>query len=384
MKTPEELRLRLRRQWESATTREARLLTSLGDAVCWPVLVPIGRPPPTLVASDLDAVKSHVEQWRRVDVGEVIWESTRYRAVSGPVNIPVGWKIRQPTEWINACADRSMRIEFESMAVLVERTDPIFHSLLVRRRALWRDKELNEVLLAARLAIALEPGCADGRPLRLLAVEGIDTKFFERNAKLVTALLDARFDGEVSQIGLEVFLGAFVEGDHWLLVIDLDGSLLPFEKQRVRSSELRKPQLPGNRLLIVENEGCQHQLPSLPETIAVLGSGFDLDWIESCCVQIEHVGYWGDIDTWGLQFLAAARMRCPQLTALMMVSQVYDQHSQSAVREPVIAGTDLPSGLTAHEQKLYQRLINEPCGRLEQEFLPAKFVQESILVWADA
>ena len=70
---------------------------------------------------------------------------------------------------------------------------------------------------AARVAFMLEPGFAEGRPLRLLSLEGIDTKFFERNARLVTTLLDERFDGEVSRQGLETFLGAIVDGDHWLL-----------------------------------------------------------------------------------------------------------------------------------------------------------------------
>lgn len=93
----------------------------------------------------------------------------------------------------------------------------------------------------------------------------------ERNGQLVTSLLDARFDGEVSRIGLEAFLGAFVEGDHWLLLMDLDGSLLPFKKMRVRSSELRETTIPGERLLIIENESCQHQLPTIPRTIAILG-----------------------------------------------------------------------------------------------------------------
>ena len=69
----------------------------------------------------------------------------------------------------------------------------------------------------------------------MLSIEGIDTKFFERNAQLVTALLDVRFDGEVSKIGLASFLGAFTESDHWLLLLDLDGSLLPFKQMRVRA-----------------------------------------------------------------------------------------------------------------------------------------------------
>ena len=77
--------------------------------------------------------------------------------------------------------------------------------------------------------------------------------------------------------------------------MDLDGSLLPFEKQRIRSSELAESRIPGDRLLIVENETCQHQLPRLQGTIAVLGTGFDLGWMDEQKLCEKRVGYWGDI-----------------------------------------------------------------------------------------
>ena len=380
MKSPAELSLRLRRQWENADKRESRLLD--GDAA-WPISVTIGRPKPNTLVNDLDSVRSHVECWRQVTVGEVVWQRIQYRATSEEVEVPATWVLRRPTEWIEACADRTMRAEFNSLAHLVSETDDVFHSLLVRRRSLWRDNDLEEVVLAARLAMALGPGCAEGRPLRLLSLEGIDTKFFERNSRLVTALLDARYDGEVSRIGLESFLGALVDGDHWLLVVDLDGSLLPFEKQRARSQELADTTLPGDNLLIVENESCQHQLPRMPGTIAVLGTGFDLDWINEQISHNKRVAYWGDLDTWGLHFLSTARSKLPGLTPLMMTTEVYERFQESAVPEPVVASAQLPLGLSEPEQELYKRLIQESRGRLEQEFLPRDFVEPIIVAWRD-
>jgi hypothetical protein len=378
MKSPTELKMVLRRQWEMAAKRESRLL---GGSNAWPVVVSIGRPKPKVMASDLDAVKRHVDQWRRVNIGEVVWESISYRATANPVEIPLYWKLGKPSEWVAACADRSMREEFESMSVFVEQAEPCFHSLLIRRRSLWREKSLDEMLQAARLALSLEPGCADGRPLRTLSLEGIDTKFFERNSSFVTAMLDARFEGEVSRIGLETFLGAVSDNEHWLLVMDLDGTLLPFRKQRVRSSELKDTPLPGTGLLIVENESCQHQLPDLPMTIAVLGAGFDLRWTQTDWVLGRQVGYWGDIDTWGLQFLANVRHALPYLDALMMTPEIYERNLDAAVREPVVAGTDVPVGLNPIERSLYERILSEPRGRLEQEFLPETCVHETLRNW---
>ncbi len=381
MKSPFELKVVLRRQWEKSAWREARLL---GFEAAWPVLVSIGRPSSKAVSLNLDAVKRHVMEWRQVLVGEVLWEPVRYRATTAPVDVPVHWKLRRPSEWIEACADVVMRQEFAAMGTLVEETDPIFHAPFIRQRSLWRERPITEVVQAARLAMALGPGCAEGKPLRMLSLEGIDTKFFERHARLVTALLDVRFDGEVSRLGLEVFLGALTDRDHWLLVMDLDGSLLPFQKLRVRSSELRDGAMPGRRLLIVENECCQHYLPALADTIAVLGTGFDLNWTEGSWLATRKVAYWGDIDTWGLQFLGKVRENVEHVQVLMMTSEIFEQFSEFAVREPIVASTEPPTSLSTAEQALYARLLKESSGRLEQEFIPESLSRYAIVKWAES
>ena len=379
MKTPADLQLVLRRQWEKPAVREARLLHG---ASAWPIVISIGRPSARTLRHSLDQVRHHIQSWRQVRIGRVAWEPIQYRATASPVDIPVAWKLDRPSEWIDAAGDSSVRQEFQTLAHLVEQTASQFHSLLVRRRSLWSGKPLQEVVQASRLALTLTPGCVRGQPLRMVSLEGIDTKFFERHSKLITALLDVRFDGEASAMGLESFLGAAREGDHWLLVVDLDGSLLRFRKMRIRAAELQEAGLPGSRLLIVENEACQHQLPNAEETVAVLGAGLDLNWTEAPWVSSKRVAYWGDIDTWGLQLLAKARQSIPHLDSLLMSEAIYDEFDRAAVVEPVVAGTDVPEGLSDSESRLYGRLLCASRGRLEQEFLPPSLVQQRILAWA--
>ncbi len=379
MKSPAELKLKLRRQWEKPTLREERLLAA---DLAWPVDVSIGRPSPKVLSADLDTVKRHITAWRQVKCGEVLWEPVRYRAAHAAVDMPVTWRLRRPSDWVEACGDAALKQEFGCLTKLAETTNPVFHPLLVRRRSLWRGKPLDEVIQATRLALALEPGFADGRPLRAVSIEGIDTKFFERHAGLITTLLDVRFDGEAGKIGLEAFVGALAEGDHWLLVMDLDGGLLPFRKLRVRSSELRERMLPGWGLLIIENESCQHILTSIPGTIAVMGAGFDLGWTSAPWIATKRVAYWGDIDTWGLQYLAKAREAIGEMETLLMSSEIYTRFQDSAVPERVSAGFEPPQCLSNAERALYLRLLDEPRGRLEQEFLPQATVREAILKWA--
>jgi len=348
------------------------------------VVLSIGKPKPSEVRDDLDTVKRHVEGWRRVNIGEVVWESATYRSTAEPVSVPAQWKLRQPSEWIAACNDPTIKNEFVALSSLVGKTEARFHSLLVRRRSLWRDKPLNEVLQAADLAMRLEPGCAKGAPLRTLSLAGIDTKFFDRNTRLVSSLLDMRFDDEVSKIGLELFLGALAETDHWLLVVDLDGGLLSFPRQRVASTELRGTVLPGSQVLIVENETCQHLLPRLSDTIAILGAGLDARWMAAENFVDKRVAYWGDIDTWGLQCLARARAKIGDLHALLMNVEVFESHLGAAVVEPVVAGSETPTELTTEEKRLYHRLLGQDKGRLEQEFLPNSLIHSALEGWSDS
>ncbi|MFM8263581.1 MAG: Wadjet anti-phage system protein JetD domain-containing protein [Pirellula sp.] len=380
MKSPAELRSKLRRQWENASCREARLT---GDATAWPISLSIGKPSSQKIKNQLDAVKRHIEAWRKVPVGQVIWEDIVYRHASQAVSVPIVWRLSKPTQWIDAIADVNIRAEFRDLAELVQGSDDLFRSLLVRKRSLWRGKTVQEVLLATRLAMALEPGCAQGRPLRTLSIEGIDTKFFERNSTLVVALLDARYENQASELGLETFLGAPQEAEHWLLVVDLDGGLLPFEKIRIKSSDLAKQALPGKRVLIVENETSQHQLCPLAGTIAVLGSGFDLNWTQASWLKDKQVGYWGDIDTWGLLFLAKAKQSVDHLESLLMDSETFELHRPSAVSEPVCADSKIPEGLEVAQAQLYQHLLDQEHGRLEQEFLPTVLVHRKLKEWSE-
>lgn len=375
MKSPAELKTVLRKQWENALRRESRLLLIPGS---WPITLSIGRPSARKMSNDLDTVKQHVDAWRKVSIGDVKWQPVQYRATQEPVEIPVQWCLQKPSDWIAACSDHTIKREFDAMCELVASTDSRFHPFWIRRRAAWRDKPLEEVVLAGKLAIRLEPNIANGKPLRTLSLEGIDTKFFERHSRLLTQLLDVRYDGEVSRMGLEVFLGALQDGDHWLLVIDLDGGLLPFRRQRVPASEIGSTKLPCDRLIVVENESCQHLLPRVPGCIAILGSGFDLQWMQGEWLDNIAIAYWGDIDTWGLQFLAQARRHRPKLVALLMNDQIYSSHHQSAVPEPVVASTEIPAELLTFEKHLYARLLSETRGRLEQEYLDSGLVADTI------
>jgi hypothetical protein len=126
-------------------------------------------------------------------------------------------------------------------------------------------------------------------------------------------------------------------------------------------------------LLVVENEQCLHQLPVAAGTVAALGAGLNLAWLGAPWLAHKNLGYWGDIDTWGLTMLAHAKKHQPQLTALLMSQAIFNPlAAQSAVTEPEPAATPPAqlASLSPSEQTLYQQLRQSERGRLEQEFIP--------------
>jgi len=380
MKSSQQLSQQLAKQWYSADYREQRLLQSFD----WPLRLAIGKPSAKIFISQSLQVRQHLADWRKQKVGRVEWQATRYQSASEPVEVPTAWLIDSPDEWIAAAAVGVHQVikEFKQLKDIVQQIAPIFHKLIVRRRSLWVNKKASEIKLIIRscqLALLLQPGMAMGRPLRALSIEGFDTKFLEKQRGLLSLLINIRFAGILGGQTLEEFLAASEKGEHWLLLKPLAQGLLPFEQLRLRASELAQIDLPVKNLIIVENEQCLFQLPTVENTLAILGSGLNLNWLKNPNFKNKTIVYWGDIDTWGLKMLAIARNYYPQLQTMLMDIESYCNHEHLAVPEPTNAGMGLPQGLTTEEAKLYQILIQSTNGRLEQERLPASVVQTKLL-----
>ena len=391
MKSPQVLAAKLAQQWHSADWRERQLL---GGGTAWPLTLPIGQPDTAVFLNDAAALRSHLQQWRAVEqdgLGHVQWQERRYRGSSDAIAVPTHWQLAKPSQCIAAIrhfkvlGHAQVHSDYARLSTLIAGVErPGFQRLLLRRLVQWRDTPTDAVIAAARMALQLEPGCAQGKPLRALAVQGNDTKFFERHASLLTALLDERFDGEASRQGLVGFLGALPEDDHWLLIAPLAPGLLPFAQMRVRASELLTTPLPGSRILLVENERCLHQLPApVQDTIAVLGAGLNLGWLAAPWLQERSVAYWGDLDTWGLHMLAIARGYVPHLQALLMDAATFSAHHPLAVTEPVHAPQSACGALHPDEAALAEHLRAQARGRLEQEFLPTDTVHRAVRTWVN-
>ncbi len=377
MKALEALRQRLERDWANGELRARRLLTP----EAWPLELPIGKPSGKAVSEAFEQIKQHLDTWRAVRVGEVVWQPVNYRALAEPALMPISWRLRDADEWLAAIGNTALSKEYRQLRQILAATDPRYHQLLVRQRQQVSARSAEETIRLCALADALTPGCAQGRPLRALPLVGNDSKFFERHRTLLLRLLAVRFGEEALVDGLEAFLGALDSANHWLLVVPLADGLLPFAQLRIRAAELATTPLPAQNILLVENERVWHTLPPLTDTIAVLGAGLDLAWMSAEWLRERRLAYWGDLDTWGLTMLAQARLSQPHLTPLLMDSATFEQAQTHAVVEPEPAPTTPPDGLTEVEQALYRQLLGLERGRLEQEFIPDAKVVKTLNSW---
>ncbi len=236
----------------------------------------------------------------------------------------------------------------------------------------------------------LHPKCGQGYYLRALPLIGVDTKFVETQQTLLTALLDSLHEKTVSAAGgLLSWLGCLEAPTDWLGV----RPLCPHAQQQLGrlpilqlpSDVLINTSLPSKRILIVENKQSGLALPPLADTIAVFGGGLNVAWVKAVWLRDKQVGYWGDIDTWGLAILSEVRKWLPHVCALMMDKDTLLTHRTQITHEPTPAPV-CPENLTAEEMALFDALTQGEWAesRLEQEYLHADYIATTLQHWIAA
>jgi len=213
--------------------------------------------------------------------------------------------------------------------------------------------------------------------LRQVDVPGVDTKFLESNASILSSLLDAvlpeeRVDLRFSRSDIVGRYGFRRRPDYTRVRFLAPQTVLPagLSELMFRTEELTRldPQL--GEVVIVENEISFLALPDRPDTLAVFGSGFALGSVAGLSwLQGKKIIYWGDLDTYGLVILNRLRARYPHVQSILMDVDTLLAHRSQWVREEVPTRIALPH-LDEAESELYQALVEDRFGpqvRLEQE-----------------
>ncbi|MBK8192975.1 MAG: DUF2399 domain-containing protein [Lewinellaceae bacterium] len=214
-------------------------------------------------------------------------------------------------------------------------------------------------------------------PLRLLPIDGIDTKFIEKNNSILCKIIDASIAPEYIETRFKLLAKRYrlPEHDPFLACYFNDPELVQyfhgFTALAFPANQLAQHIIPARIVIIIENRSSIYQLLQmpLPETLIIFGGGFgvsllkDVQWLRQ--VQLH---YWGDLDTHGLAILSQVRGYFPNVRPFRMDDRTFQAHQHLLVAGKPFNG-DAPKYLTGDEITLFQYLRMHNL-RLEQERLP--------------
>jgi hypothetical protein len=390
-KNPAEVTAGLDRRW-----LQGRYLTALalGEPIT-PLRLPLRAPSPTDLATDPVAVRDWVQRWRsHADRHhlELEWAAVGGRRV-GTNQVPTHVRCTRDGDlwrWLGVSHEVA---RFGALLDLIREQRPQLLPWVSRHP--WQVTGLGQEwpALLAVLAWVDQVGTGDEAVAvlsRQVDVPGVDTKFVERQQRLLTQLMREGAPSGDDPAGSNPQLPLGLKPTY-LLLRRLDGTSLlsgargPAELgMRVADAAAFPPR--ASRILIVENETTFLTLPRLPDVVAIYGQGYAAARLASLTWLAERdVAYWGDIDTHGFAILDQLRAAFPPVCSLLMDSATLVAHEAHWVTEIAPAVRLLPN-LTAAEAALYRELVEGHYGRrirLEQERVTSARVHSTLTTWTE-
>ena len=222
--------------------------------------------------------------------------------------------------------------------------------------------------------------------VRGLSIEGVDTKFIQKNRALLDVFLSAVLNKEsynssitkLSENGFERKYGLKYELplvrfrilDEKLYINSLSDISLTTE-------EFKRLDIECKRVYIVENKITMLSFPPLANSIVVFGNGYGVGRVKNAeWMRGKEIYYWGDIDMDGFAILSQARGYFPQIQSLFMDTKTLERFLDLAVASQDKSYRELKH-LTEEEFLLYERLFQDYYDknvRLEQERIPFSYI----------
>lgn len=380
-----------KRYWENRQVLKALLIGERS----FPLHIPLKAPNARQAMEDLAHLRAWIERWKSFAIPDLLhWKTVGFRQL-GQQQLPSRITIdsfQQLTQFCGSAAiAQSARWQANMQPLLQRFRHEQVYPVLVRNIEVVEGLGNKDAELLAHVLPQLHRGLGAGGYLRALPLKGVDTKFVETYSGLIEALLDAVHEGEIAAYGgLYLWLDCRHGPRGLAQGVPIVRPLSPDTRHtyqglplfQLSAELLRQHELPATNILVVENFQSGLALPDLDDTIAVIGGGRNVSWMDASWLAAKHVGYWGDIDTWGLSILSDARARVRSLQPLMMDLATLKAHEERMVQEPEPLRT-LPAQLTDQEQQLFLDLAAGRflSTRLEQERISFDYVSATLEAW---
>lgn len=379
--TPEALTGQLQRLW-----RQGVLLRELIECSGrFPLRLTLNKP----TSQDLSSRFTEVRQWiAALQSAEqkgyrIEWKTVRHRVI-GSNRLPVRIWVDSAQTAINLLKLQPQALEYQRLVTEINARQPALVPWLIK----YPLRTLDQAPDWPRFLSIIEWLQHHPRPdiyLRQIDLPEINSKFIERQRGILGELLDLTLPPEVidpQASGIRQFNRRFGFRDRPVRV-----------RYRIAGEETSDQEIDSRAfaslnptpctLFVIENEISYLAFPAPTGAMVIFGRGYGFDMLASALwMQSKRLYYWGDIDTHGLAILNQFRQLFPRTQSLMMDEETLLAHQYAWGKEEKPCLRQLAK-LTAHEQRLYQRLtekvpVPDTTIRLEQEHIAEGWIRQRI------
>ncbi|MFZ3017171.1 MAG: DUF3322 domain-containing protein [Gallionella sp.] len=369
--TPEDIRNRVRRDWDNG-----RILAAMLDGEpVFPLRIPLKKPDAQALSEHFEAARKWIAGLTAATGFQLEWREFNHRQL-GHNRIPVAAIIENERDGLALIGKQRDATRFRALAAGIAETYPALVPWLKKRPLTALDQADNWPRLLAVLGwVAAHP--RPGVYLRQIDAAGVDTKFIERNRGLLGEMLDivlapeaidAQFTGASGFERRYGFRSKPVQIRFRFLnqALRIQG----LSDLAVTNDEFARLALPVKRVFITENEINFLAFPDVPDSLVLFGAGYGFDHLAQAeWLHGKEVFYWGDIDTHGFAILDQLRSKFPAANSLLMDRATMLEHRIFWGSEDRPTSRELER-LRPEEQSLYEDLRHNriaPALRLEQE-----------------
>lgn len=370
LKTPEATAELLRKRFAS---KHREWLTERSGSEGWPLELPLGLPSEAEASRNVDAVGAWAQLWRDWSgAGSVQWVERQWRNL-GRQTLPERLVLRTPVEVAIWAGQEQRWARANERARELAGRWPGLEPVLGRYFNVLADYSGVDYRRLLDMLSWLTVHPASGLYPRQVPVAGLDSKWLEPRARLVSELLaaiqgDERPGSLYERCGLRGLPPLFR-----MRVLDrgLRSDLGELSDISAPLSDFVALTLRPARVLIIENIQTALALPDIEGAVVFAGLGYGVEvlrevpWIALC-----RQFYWGDCDTHGLAILNRARAHLPEVQSVLMDEATLLEHRNLCVDESIPSTATALPFLNATERDFYQGLLDHRWGqnlRLEQE-----------------
>ncbi len=378
---PSELRKKALRPWSAGRFLRAWFA---GESL-FPLDIPLAPPSGRTISRKFSDVRRWVQEIEKSSKEKT---GTGYRVVCRPVNhrqlgpqqIPCRIRFESEDDWFGYIGKERNFKRFQAMVATTRSELPALVAFIEEKPlvALAQVENWGKFLAVCNW-FTTHPW--PDRYIRSLDIPGVDTKFIERNKKILVELLDRVMDESAVEASVTGLAGHGFERRFGLKydapcvrfrLLDPDLAVDGFTDLCLPARDFGACDFGAETVFVTENKINGLSFPPVPAAMVVFGLGYgievlsNIDWIRR-----KRIIYWGDIDTHGFSILSRFRGYYPQTQSLLMDRDTLEAHrdlwGQEDEKKRYLGEL---SNLNETEKVLFSDLKADhfgPAVRLEQE-----------------